>query len=223
MFKQIPNALTLLNLSCGVLAIMTDHLMIGLGLIAASLFFDVFDGLAARALNATSPIGKDLDSLSDLVSFGVAPAILFSKVSSEPTNIVYAGICFYVLCGAIRLARFNNMESSADFIGLAIPGAASFLCGFILIFLESPYEMSPVHQFLVYVLGGGLMISPLRMFSLKALAYSDYRRWLLLILVLVILFSLLIKPYWAVSVGVAFYLLLSIVYHILSSNVKNRV
>lgn len=202
---------------------MSSNLRLGLYFIAASLVLDVFDGLAARALNAASPIGKDLDSLSDLVSFGVAPAILFSQLATSPDPWLYGGLCFYIACGAVRLAKFNNMESSADFIGLAIPGAAMLLMSLIILSINDALVFNHIYQFLAYVIAGSLMIIPLKMFSLKALGYKDYRRFLLLAVAIISVVCFIIKPSWALFVGLISYVILSVVYQLISLNVKNRV
>lgn len=140
---HIPNAITLLNLVSGCVAVyMAFNLDIYYGsynggtwcliAIAAAALFDFLDGFAARALKAYSPLGADLDSLSDLVSFGVAPAMLI-------LNTMYAGgsplpVCFATLlipvCGALRLAKFNNdAEQVTYFRGLPIPANAIFWIG----------------------------------------------------------------------------------------------
>jgi CDP-diacylglycerol--serine O-phosphatidyltransferase len=158
MLKQIPNLITLCNLICGCIAIsfiMTanPHLITTNGgedyypiwgspkLIYGSYFiflaalFDVFDGMAARALKVESPLGKDLDSLADVVSFGVAPAmiiyqLIWMSVMKEPKALdvpsFYQFFAFLLPCaGAYRLARFNqNNKAQAQFFqGMPIPAA----------------------------------------------------------------------------------------------------
>lgn len=129
--KQIPNIITFLNLLCGVLSIIStyngEH-KISAALILVSSFFDCVDGKIACRLNVVSHFGKELDSLSDLVSFGVAPAMLVYSASLK--NLGLIGLVFaliYVLCGAFRLARFNVKSHTSHFIGLPIPIAGAIM------------------------------------------------------------------------------------------------
>ncbi|RYE00404.1 MAG: hypothetical protein EOP54_00440 [Sphingobacteriales bacterium] len=160
--KYLPNILTLCNLVCGCIAIsfvLTAHphlittnggmdyypilgssrLVYGSYFIILAALFDVFDGLAARALKAESPIGKDLDSLADVVSFGVAPAMIIYQMlwmasMSEPktmeVNPFITFLAFLLPCfGALRLARFNqnNKAQAQYFSGMPIPAAGIFV------------------------------------------------------------------------------------------------
>lgn len=100
--------------------------------IAAAAFFDFCDGASARMLNAYSPVGGDLDSLSDMVSFGVAPAMLILNMMLQAGSPLFVGLCTVLIpvCGAIRLAKFNNdTEQSSYFRGLPIPANAIFWIG----------------------------------------------------------------------------------------------
>lgn len=131
MKKFIPDSITLLNLLCGtlacILAMMGQSVPAWLFILAAALF-DFLDGFAARLLKAVSPLGKELDSLCDLVSFGLAPSLLLFQ------RYLYGGHTYsafsycallIVLFAALRLARFNiDPEQGVDFKGLPVPGAA---------------------------------------------------------------------------------------------------
>ena len=143
MKKIIPNSITCLNLVCGVFAIVAAsrfQFEQAAYAIALASVFDFLDGLAARLLNAKSVIGKDLDSLADIVSFGVAPALsVFFYLSSLeiPSYFPYFSdlICFIAflipVLSAIRLARFNHDDSQTDsFKGLATPANALFFAFF---------------------------------------------------------------------------------------------
>ncbi len=155
--KNLPNTFTLANLSLGVLAILvtasTDKISLihpgediskiyfsCLFLIAAAMF-DRFDGKLARKFDATSELGKQLDSLADLVSFGVAPAVIAWKL-----HFAQAAVCLpfgrllgclaalaFPLAGALRLARFNLQEESDIFYGIPITLAGSLLTLFNLV------------------------------------------------------------------------------------------
>lgn len=129
--KMLPNVFTGINLLLGVMAlalIFHQQYLLSSGLIVAAAIMDRFDGILARHLEVDSKFGKELDSLADLVSFGVAPALLAYTVSLQVWTV--AGLVLigmYVLCGAYRLARFNVVESQGYFLGLPITAAGAFL------------------------------------------------------------------------------------------------
>ncbi|MEX0845928.1 MAG: CDP-diacylglycerol--serine O-phosphatidyltransferase [Balneolaceae bacterium] len=141
----VPSFFTLMNLFCGFLAIISisdGDFVRGAWLIALAGLFDVFDGLMARLADATSDFGIELDSISDMVSFGVAPGFLIYSWSLN--ELGFLGIMVSALpplCGAVRLARFNvnaRLQPTKDhFIGLPIPAQAIILGAFFLTFRES--------------------------------------------------------------------------------------
>lgn len=128
---QTANFITLLNLNLGITAIISiinenPHISVLMIFLAALL--DWFDGKVARKLNITSDFGKQLDSLCDLVSFGLAPALLlYSSVLHEFLSPGIWVTVIFVLCGAIRLARFNVTSFSGTFVGLPITAAGCIL------------------------------------------------------------------------------------------------
>ena len=143
--KYIPNFITSLNLASGFIAIIyasTGELMTASWLILAAMIFDFLDGFSARLLKAYSEIGKELDSLADIVSFGVAPAVILFyliRTSFQDTFIAAAGsglrtdLASFVIfipvlmpvCAALRLAKFNTDETQTkSFIGLPTPANA---------------------------------------------------------------------------------------------------
>ncbi len=140
----VPSFFTLMNLFSGFLAIISiadGKLEWGAWLIAVAGLFDVLDGLMARLANATSDFGIELDSLSDMVSFGVAPGFLIYAFSLNELGIL--GIIISAippLCGAVRLARFNVnarlAPTNEHFIGLPIPAQAIILGSFFLTFKD---------------------------------------------------------------------------------------
>ena len=131
MKKFIPDSITLLNLLCGtlacILAMLGQYVPAWLFILAAGCF-DFLDGFAARLLKAASPMGKELDSLCDLVSFGLAPALMlfhwYLYAGHAYSAFAYCALLI-VLFAALRLAKFNtDPEQSVDFKGLPVPGAA---------------------------------------------------------------------------------------------------
>lgn len=141
----VPSFFTLMNLFSGFLSIISvakGDLILGAWLIAIAGLFDVFDGLMARLADATSDFGIELDSLSDMVSFGVAPGFLIYQFSLyELGNFGILISAIPPLCGAVRLARFNvnaRLEPKSDyFIGLPIPAQAIILGAFFLTFRDN--------------------------------------------------------------------------------------
>jgi CDP-diacylglycerol--serine O-phosphatidyltransferase len=140
----VPSFFTLMNLFSGFLAIIAiaeGDLTRGAWLILAAGMFDVFDGMMARLANAHSDFGIELDSLSDMVSFGVAPGFLIYKFSLfELGNLGLLISAIPPLCGAVRLARFNvnaRLEPKSDvFSGLPIPSVAIIIIAFYLVFKD---------------------------------------------------------------------------------------
>ena len=143
----VPSFFTLMNLFAGFLAIIAiaeGDLTRGAWLILAAGMFDVFDGMMARLANAYSDFGIELDSLSDMVSFGVAPGFLIYSFSlSELGNLGVLISAIPPLCGAVRLARFNvnaRLEPKSDvFTGLPIPSVAIIIIAFYLVFRDDLY------------------------------------------------------------------------------------
>lgn len=132
-----PNTITLINLSLGMVAILlvttpsdskNDMLVIASFLVMFAALTDRLDGKIARKLNAESELGKELDSLADLVSFGIAPILIAWKLGMMDLGWIGAIICIiYPLSGAFRLARFNSTDFENIFTGVPITVAGAFL------------------------------------------------------------------------------------------------
>jgi CDP-diacylglycerol---serine O-phosphatidyltransferase len=161
--SQSANALTLLNLSLGsfaILFILRDELKLSLLLIFLAALADRFDGMVARKLNIESELGKQLDSMCDIISFGIAPALLLYQsilFSYGASGAVFAIV--YIACGALRLARFNITENNGYFTGLPITAAG---CLLTLSYLSVPYLPSYVFMFLTIILSF-LMVSTFKL------------------------------------------------------------
>lgn len=135
--KSIPSLFTVGNLFLGVLSIILafsgEH-GIAAVLVIVAMLLDGLDGRVARALNAQSEFGKELDSLSDVISFGVAPAFIMYVVAFNDPSVISPAFAWIVtaifpICGALRLARFNVVAGTPGyFIGLPIPAAGGVLC-----------------------------------------------------------------------------------------------
>lgn len=174
MQKHIPNLLTCCNLVCGCLGIITlieDRDIPIAYFVWAACIFDFLDGFAARLLNISSPIGKELDSLADVVSFGVLPALFMYEaiVLESPFSYLPYIALLIAVCSALRLAIFNLDETQSDsFKGLPTPANALFITA--LPFLDSPvYDVvySPVVLSVICVVFSMLLVSRIDLFALK--------------------------------------------------------
>ena len=179
--KNIPNAITCMNLLCGSVACIMalrykEEVWWGIKayeaafiMIALAAVFDFFDGFVARLLHVVSAIGKELDSLCDCVSFGLAPGLLVYAAMnhSHPESMLcYAALLIPVL-GAVRLANFNvDTRQTTSFIGMPIPANAIFWIGFISWYADNLYLNQWIVALLVVVISL-LMVSNIPMFSLK--------------------------------------------------------
>lgn len=173
--KHIPNTITLLNLLAGVTGViftLSGDPAAGLPCMLAAAVFDFCDGLAARLLNAPSPIGKELDSLADVVSFGVLPAVMLYMMTGGAVWFISFIPLLLAAFSALRLAKFNvDTRQESNFLGLPTPAsallAASF-CHYVL--MASPAWLERCMIWLVPVLALGLsalVVSELPMFGMK--------------------------------------------------------
>ncbi|MDO4190068.1 MAG: CDP-alcohol phosphatidyltransferase family protein [Bacteroidales bacterium] len=243
MRKSIPNLLTCLNLLSGTLGIIILLTSLGVGsttntlvarlqslpidaahlafiCVCCSAVFDFFDGFVARLLGVTSPVGKELDSLADLVSFGILPTTAaFCMVSNQLEAVTSADtlrlivellVWVMVAFSALRLAKFNvDTRQSTSFIGLATPANALFWIG---LFCSGCFHNIPWWLLFAGVLMSCyLLVCELPMFSFKirSLKWTDAKFQILLAagaLVLIPIFG-----YLGLSLVVLWYLLLSLV------------
>jgi CDP-diacylglycerol--serine O-phosphatidyltransferase len=214
MKSQVPNLLTVFNLLCGFAAILMNDYLYSSLLFGAALLFDLFDGMAARWLNAYSDIGKELDSLADIVSFGVVPAYLFFQLVPEPTTIHFIAVAIYLGSGLYRLAKFNTLPSSVYFSGLPIPAASMVFMGF---YLGAHFEYEFVQEmlmdyglyFIVPVVIAVLMQSNIQMLSFKSIKADKRSVYVLAFVFIVGLAVSLIKVSMAAFTGVFLYVALS--------------
>ncbi len=216
-FKSaLPSAITCLNLLCGFLVLVSEpkHAVI---LILLGGFFDLWDGLVARILQAQSEFGAQLDSLADMVTFCVAPAFLLFNYIDHPLSY----ICLLIpVTGALRLAKFNiSTDQSYYFKGLATPSSAMMFCG-IYLARESLNDLNLLVLVLIIVTCV-LNVTNLKMFSLKGLKKDPFTKFYLVALLIITAISTVID--WRISllVTVTFYLLLSIGYHYQITNREN--
>lgn len=194
MKSWIPNFITLLNLFCGCAALVC---ILDLQFVAAFWFlfaagwFDFADGLVARALDVSSEHGKELDSLADMVSFGVVPAVIYYVLLLLPQGITPAAAPSIVwswyaapalllaLFSALRLAKFNlDTRQSENFMGVATPTSTVYAVGLMLIVATNedwaPYALNPLVLYPSILLMSYLLVSehPMFSFKLKGLGWS---------------------------------------------------
>ncbi len=157
--SQAANLLTIVNLSLGAFAIifvLQGELYTSLLFICLAAVFDRFDGIVARRLNITSDLGKQLDSLCDLISFGVAPSLLlYSAILTEFGTPGAIFTIIFIACGAVRLARFNVSDHQGYFVGLPITAGG---CILTISFLFVDVIPDPAFMFIIIILAI-LMIS----------------------------------------------------------------
>jgi CDP-diacylglycerol--serine O-phosphatidyltransferase len=209
MKKHIPNFITCLNLFTGCVATVyafNGELETAAYLVLLAAAFDFMDGLAARVLKAYSEIGKQLDSLADMVSFGFIPGLFVFKML--PTEYAYVGFIITVF-SALRLAKFNiDTRQSENFIGLATPANTLF-------FISLPFLPMAINPILLVVLSIGfslLLISEIPLFSLKFKSMDfnmNIHRYLLIILSLILI---IFFKFAAVPMIIVIYILLSIIF-----------
>ena len=197
--NNAPNAVTCCNLLSGALACVAafhafepwwwglQGYQVAFVLIALAAIFDFFDGFTARLLHAVSPLGKELDSLSDAVSFGLAPGMVLYNMLVQyapESGVAYIAMLIPVF-GALRLAKFNvSTNQSTTFTGLPIPANAIFWIGFTNFYAEHHADVPVLVVAVLVVVLSLLMVCNLRMFSLKLHSLSvkeNYKQYLLVL------------------------------------------
>lgn len=180
MKKLVPNIITCCNLLSGALAVMLAaeglfHCAFGMILLGA--IFDFFDGMSARALKVNNPIGKEIDSLADVITFGLAPSVMLMqaiRLATENSNYAWgwwsAVALIMAAFSALRLAKFNIDErQTSSFIGLATPANAIFWGALIAAFpdMASWAQFMPWAMLAVMAVSCWMLICELPLFSLK--------------------------------------------------------
>jgi CDP-diacylglycerol--serine O-phosphatidyltransferase len=199
----LPNLFTTGNLFCGFWAIISvfqeKFFYAAVAILLASVF-DVLDGKVARLSGATSKFGVQYDSLADLVSFGIAPALLaFSWALRPYGKFGWLAAFLFVVCGALRLARFNVQSSSGEvkyFKGLPIPAAALMIALTILLYLElieTDWVKDIAVLAMIYVLAF-LMVSNVRYFSFKELDLAKRKPFSIFIFVILSMIVIIMQP-----------------------------
>jgi CDP-diacylglycerol--serine O-phosphatidyltransferase len=212
--KQIPNFITLLNLLSGCIATVfavQDDLVVATAFVCIGIFFDFFDGLAARALKVKSDLGLQLDSLADMVTSGLVPGLVMCQLifnslnplatdltlfSIENSWVVFTGLMI-TMGSAYRLAKFNIDDRQTDsFIGLPTPANALLVLSFGLILnyhpdsflselIQNTYFLIAVSVLSVFLLNAELKLFALKISNLKL--SENWHRYLIVILSIILL------------------------------------
>ena len=186
---KIPNSITLLNAVCGMLAILLGNPVLGVWLIIVAMILDIFDGLVARRLGVSGELGQELDSLADLVSFGVAPAYLFYDLIGTTESLII-GI-FYVISALFRLAKYNTTAYSTTFNGLPSPSAAGIMVGLVMLFHhENAPQVPNIVAYITAFLTALSMNIRMNFFSLKQEGIlRNWKLWTVICATILALFS----------------------------------
>ncbi len=219
----LPNTLTLCGMFCGFFAIMSaingNFLYAAWAIVLANIF-DGLDGWIARLTNTATRFGIELDSLSDLVAFGVAPAVLMYKWALMPFGrLGWAAAFLFVACGALRLARFNvqtGVPGSKSFKGMPIPGAATILSSIIIFYYEFRTGLPGKNIFfpVITILIALLMVSTLKYHGLKEVDFREKKPFWFLVVFVLILFIMLMHPQPAIFIFAMIYLFWGIIENI---------
>jgi CDP-diacylglycerol---serine O-phosphatidyltransferase len=247
--KHIPNTITCGNLLCGCLAIVKafeGDLLWTAYLVGIALVLDFFDGFTARMLKVSSAIGKDLDSLADMVTFGVVPGVvMFKMIGSASSDLIVDGpskagwtiyppelpylsyLAFFItIFSCIRLAKFNNDTRQSDsFIGLPTPANTMVICSFPLIMAFQP-ELQGVNfvlkdvTFLLILSGlmSYLLVAEIPLFALKFKNFSWTSNKLVYSFLMFSVLLILSLQFMAIPLIILFYILISIVNNIFLKN-----
>ena len=218
MIKHIPNLLTILNLvsGCtGIVRVFEKGVNEGLLFILLAVFFDFFDGFSARLLKVKSTMGKELDSLADMVSFGILPAIIMFHMLESSSEVFWLPYISFLLAAfsALRLAKFNIDERQTEvFYGLPTPSNALFIAS--LSFIN--FVQTPVFLVIITLLFSLLMVADIPLFSLKFNSLRWKGNEVRIIFLLASLLLFLFFQVVAIPIIICFYVLTSVILNVFS-------
>lgn len=212
----LPNSLTLCGMFFGfysILAALKGNFVHAAWAIAFAMIFDGLDGWVARLTGSTTRFGIELDSLSDLVAFGVAPAVLVYEWALAPFGrIGFTAAFLFVACGALRLARYNVQMGSTEskaFTGIPIPGAAAIMATMVIFYYEL-WDGVPEKNILILLLTiflALLMVSTLKFHGLKEIDFSQRKPFWILVAIVLLFAIIIIHPEVALFVFAMLYLI----------------
>ena len=194
--KSLPNLFTIGNLALGIISIIfvfNGEVEFAAIMVIVAMLLDGLDGRVARALNVTSEFGKELDSLSDIISFGVAPAFVVYAAAFQDMNsaAAWTATAIFPICGALRLARYNVSDCSpGHFVGLPIPAAGGVLATMALFH----QELTPSVLLIGELLLAFLMVSTVKYPKIKRFRMSRTTIWITPIIVAIAVFPAILFP-----------------------------
>jgi CDP-diacylglycerol--serine O-phosphatidyltransferase len=221
----VPNLLTCCNLLCGavgVISVFHSDLLLACWLLILGGIFDFLDGFVARLLKSSSPIGKELDSLADVITFGVLPAaILYSLIQDAVPTLddlwkAYLGFGLMCVFSALRLAKFNiDTRQSESFIGVPTPANGFFVASLPFIIKYNPeYNWLIINEYVLLgyaVVMAYLLISEIPLFALKFKTFDWKDNKLKYIFLLLSSLLLLVFKFVAIPLSILLYILMSVV------------
>ena len=259
----LPNLMTACNLACGFFAVLMifkgqievqkvsgdgvldakqyyevsrEYYQYAILLIFGSCLFDLLDGRLARLGGQDSPFGQEFDSLADIISFGMAPAMLLSRAVLFPLgNLGWAIALIYLVCGAMRLARFNCLASlpkkpgaGNDFRGIPIPMAAGFIASLTFLIIDlykNDHEVGPWKYVLAAVMLflSWLMISDVRYPSFKTVDWKTRGSLSMIVMALVVIFVTILFRYIMPVVLFSAYLLYGFIRPWISQRLRKEI
>ncbi len=225
--RHIPNTITSMNLLCGVMGVIfafKGELSMAFYMMLAAAACDFLDGFSARLLNAYSDMGKELDSLADLISFGLLPALMFHRRMIEGGVTGFWAYIPLVICifSALRLAKFNvDTRQTENFLGLPTPACAMW-CGALIYSADHGVASmaNMLHDTMILpisaIIMALLLVSEIPMFSFKFKKESEYNRiriYFLIFVAAVAAATFILKFNWSYIVLISFtcYILMNIV------------
>jgi CDP-diacylglycerol--serine O-phosphatidyltransferase len=215
MKKHIPNALTLGNLFCGCLSLVciySNSMLWAAILVGIAALFDVADGFVARLLKVSSPLGAQLDSLSDMVSFGVVPASMaFVMVRYNADTPYWTYIVFIIaLASAYRLAKFNiDDQQHQHFKGMPTPANALFWAALSAHWAVADFVWQPAQLIVLAIVFSFLLVCNMRMFSLKVTDWSFRKQWILYLFIVFAAAAAAVFGFLGIALAVVCYPLFS--------------
>jgi CDP-diacylglycerol---serine O-phosphatidyltransferase len=235
MKRHIPNALTLFNLFCGccatVSALHTQWLDVAMWVLLG-FFADALDGQTARWLGVSSPLGKELDSMADMVTFAVTPGMILymflvnASGGNEGANLNYAALPAFLVSvfGGFRLAKYNiDTRQSETFIGLATPASTTFVVGLMLMYhydywgakevLSNVYVLYGVIAFLSYIQN-----AEIPMFNFRFKGFGWVGNELRYVFIALLIVTLIAVPKAFLMLGIVFYILFSIIHNLIKAS-----
>ncbi len=233
--KYVPNSITILSLCCGLTSIrysIDQEWNIAIYLIIFASVFDFFDGWFARKLKGGTNFGAELDSLSDFISFGVAPSILiFFWSLNELSSLGWSISLFYVVCSSLRLARFTAdiyltnkpIDSNMYFTGVPSPAAAGLALLPIILFFQFEFTFLQNSYFNLFniALVGFLMVSKIPTISLKSINFSKKLAPWIVLLIVVFCIGIISNLWLTLALTVIFYIF-SILYTV-AANINSKI